>query len=55
MQTYSTRRAREHETSTDYQARTKKLTAPGDGGTHSPDLIYTAYGRVAMDGPPGGA
>src|SRR5918912_1067383 len=52
MQTHGTCMSREHETSTDYQARTRDLTAPGDGGTRSPDLIYNAYGRVAMDGPP---
>ena len=54
MQTYDTCMIREHETSTAFQARTRKLTAPGDGGTRSPDKIYKAYGRVAMDGSPGG-
>src|SRR5919202_1535288 len=54
MQTHGTCMAGEHETSIDSQARTRALTAPGDGGTRSPDLIYKAYGRVAMDGPPRG-
>src|SRR5919198_5892405 len=54
MQADATRRASEHQTSIDYQARTRDLTAPGEGGTRSPDLIYKAYGRVAMDGPPSG-
>src|SRR5919201_1369605 len=54
MQTYGTCMSREHETSTDYQARTRDLTAPGDGGTRSPDLIYNADGTVAIDGPPVG-
>ena len=54
MQTYGTGMAREHQTSNDYQARTRKLTAPGEGGTRSPDLTYNAYGPVARDGPPGG-
>ena len=54
MQTYDTCMIREHETSTDYQARTRDLTAPRDGGTRSPELICNAYGRVAMDGPPRG-
>src|SRR2546421_9014707 len=54
MQAHGTRMAREHQTSTDFQARTRKLTAPGDGGARSPDLTYNADGTVAMDGPPGG-
>src|ERR687887_2121860 len=54
MQADATRRASEHQTSTDCQARTRDLSAPRDGGTRSPDLIYKAYGRVAMDGPPRG-
>src|SRR5919202_359574 len=54
MQTHGTCMAGEHETSIDSQARTRALTAPGEGGTRSPDLIYKAYGRVAMDGPPRG-
>jgi Zn-dependent protease len=54
MQTYGTRIARELRTSTDYQARTRKPTAAGDGGARSPDLIYNADGTVAMDGPPDG-
>jgi hypothetical protein len=42
MQTSGTRVARERRTSTHWQARTRKPTAPEAGGARSRDLIYNA-------------